>query len=80
MDQDKVLLEIVEKIGAVTATVKNMESMLDRSLDSSKVQHEKMWDKIDAHSKWINRMKGVIIAVGAIFGAVIYWIKHKFGA
>lgn len=79
MDQDKVLLEIVEKIGGITASMKSMELMLDRSLDSSKKQHDKIWEKVDHHSKWINRMKGSLAVISGVFGLFYMWFKAKFG-
>jgi len=79
MDQDKVLLEIVEKIGGITSSVKNMESMLDRSICDSNNQHREMWKKIDSHGKWINRIKGGFATIAAIAGLVYYWCKIKLG-
>jgi len=75
MDQDKVLLEIVEKIGGVTVSIKNIESILEKNTASAKA----MWKKVENHGKWINFMKGAVSVLVASCGYVIYWVKHKFG-
>lgn len=72
-------LEVSKAIGGLTQAVSNMDTKLDGYCRMNEEHHKAIWNKLDSHGKWINRMKGGLTVVGAVISYGFVWVKSKIG-
>jgi len=71
-------MSIDHDVGRLEGKMDLMLTNQSQFFERHESEHNKMWEKLDSHSRWINGLKGAIAIMSTFCIFVVAWFERKF--